>query len=160
MKRPELFTHLVFVLAGMLLAANAPAGDYPVSASWGGDNCYANCVSLYRHGDRLFVIGKDAAGKVVATGQAAVGSAARGPMVVRDPGSGATPRSATGARPQNGLPVSGTCLGTTGTCVDQSVLRFETATHLIIVTVTYFFFNGELHDIDVREKRFAKDKIK
>ncbi len=161
MKRPILTLHLFFFAAAMLLVTQAQASVTVAPEIWWDGDCYANCASFYRHDDRLLVIGKNGVGDVVATGWVGMDASARGPSILKKPGTGsgfAFPRP--GAATHSGLPVTGTCLGTTGTCVDQSVLRFETNTHLIIVTVTYFFINGELHDIDVREKRFAKNKIK
>ena len=161
MKRPILSLHLLFSAAAMLLVASAHADNTIESAAGWGGNCYANCADIYRHANRLLVVGKNGAGEVVATGWVQMSAAARGPAVLKSPGAD---RVADFPQPRadtfSGLPVTGTCVGTTGTCVDQSVLRFETTTHVIIVTVTYFFINGELHDIDVREKRFAKSKIK
>lgn len=134
--------------------------------------CYTNCVEVARSGDSLLFFARDREGNIVDTSTVVLPAGARRVSALQGneriqpaatDGSG-TPRSHTTGQsfggPQSGLPVGTICAGAAGVCTEHSSLTYETPTHFVIVTVTFFFFDGELQDIDVDETRLAKNKVK
>lgn len=147
---------LLFVI--LFSVATGSTGARNVSASSGEAMCYANCVITTRSGNELLFVAKDRRGKIFATANLTLPKNAR---ALRFRGSRSDDSlQYPDASQQSGLPVGSVCGGVSGVCTEHSSLTYETPSQYVIVSITYFFFDGNLQDIDVDETRIAKSKIK
>lgn len=148
---------LVFFAVLAAFVSFSPIAAQDLEAGRYGDSCQANCVVLIRTADSLLILARDQRGRIFRAVTVALPDAAQ-PVSERQHdrhlGSDVDQEN------QSGLPVGSTCAGVAGVCTEHSSLTYETPTHYVIVSITYFFFNGELQDIDVDETRLTKSKIK
>ena len=153
-------TTYLLILASFcsLSAVSAPSAAQSRSAGAVEAACYRNCVEIKRSGDRLLFFARNSQGEVFATEDLLLPRAAR--AVNPSLAAKFLPRNGQGVTRQSGLPVGSICASVTGVCTEHSSLTYETPSQYVIVSITYFFFNGELQDIDVDETRISKSKIK
>lgn len=154
------YLHFAALAGGLMLAAPVSHAG-AVDGTYSQAPCYANCAFLREQAGRLLVFAKNADGVVFKSASIDL------PTDARRIGSSAPVVSAfvetqpsVESLPYSGIPVGLTCSTTTGLCTEQATMSYETPTQLVVVTITYYFFDGELVDLEVNEKRIAKSKLK
>lgn len=153
--------HIFFFLVLALCSVTGPvmAADSAQYGSGyaGGTLCESNCVEMRRSGNKLLFFARNRDGEVFTTTHLSLPRGARAVADYSDwNGQGGTDYISR----MSGLPVGTTCGGVSGVCTEHSSVTYETSTHYVVVSITYFFFDGELQDIDVDETRITKSKIK
>lgn len=152
MKSAKIFLVVLF------LAPIGSASAADAAGIFGAPECHANCVAVTRTGEALLFVAKGRRGQILAVQKLSL------PDDARLLGSGKAGR--TRARSQfptalrSGLPVGSICGSVSGVCTEHSSQTYETASQFVIVSITYFFYDGNLQDIDVDETRINKSKIK
>ncbi|NNF50862.1 MAG: hypothetical protein HKN59_00345 [Gammaproteobacteria bacterium] len=155
MKRTQFIQVLVFSIAMGPFMVTEAAHSSPVPVDW--TDCARNCVEIKRSGDELLFFARDGKGEVFKTAHV---SLPRDAQAVIDPERQVWQRSGPVASPFSGLPVGSTCGSVSGVCTEHASFTYETPTQFIVVTITYFFVNGELQNVEVDETRLNKSKIK
>ncbi len=156
------FAHLhVMALAGSLMLAAPVNQAHAVDGVLDQAPCHANCVLIREQAGRLLLFARNADGVVFkSTSIDLPANARRVGWSAPSRSLAVEPEAATSSLPYSGVPVGLTCSTIAGLCTEQATMSYETPTQLVVVTITYYFFDGELMDIEVNEKRIARSKLK
>ena len=155
----KITTLLLILISFTAISPNTARSAAPGASGYSaGAPCHTNCVSMMRSDNKLLFFARDSQGQIFATADLLLPADAR--PVKNSRGGRVDQLNPLNMTPQSGLPVGSACAGVAGVCTEHSSLTYETPTQYVIVSITYFFFNGELQDIDVDETRISKSKIK